>query len=77
VTPAQLIEFGSDMAALAPEADSMLVSCGGLPTLEILATLEANTGIPAVSSTPHALWAGAKLLGMDSRIPGYGRLLSI
>jgi arylmalonate decarboxylase len=77
VTPAQLIEFGGEVAALAPEADSMLVSCGGLPTLEILATLEANTGIPAVSSTPHALWAGARLLGMDSRIPGYGRLLSL
>ena len=77
VTPEQLITFCGDVAATAPGADAMLVSCGGLPTLEILAPVEARTGIPAVSSTPHALWAGAQLLGMDSRIPGSGRLLSL
>jgi arylmalonate decarboxylase len=76
VTPQQLIEFGSSVAAAAPGADTLLVSCGGLPTLEILAPLEAGTGMPAVSSTPHALQAGAKLLGLDGRMPGYGQLLS-
>ncbi len=77
VTPVQLITFCSDVAGMATDADAMLVSCGGLPTLEILAPVEARTGIPAVSSTPHALWAGARLLGVDSRIPGHGQLLSI
>jgi len=77
VTPQQLITFCSDVASMAPEADAMLVSCGGLPTLEILDPVESWTGIPAVSSTPHALWAGARLLGLDSRIPGHGKLLSI
>lgn len=76
VTPAQLIDFCSEVATFAPDADSMLISCGGLPTLEILTSVESRTGIPAVSSTPHALWAGARLLGMDSRIPGFGQLLS-
>lgn len=77
VTSQQLISFCSDVATMAPDADAMLVSCGGLPTLEILDPVESRTGIPAVSSTPHALWAGARLLGLDSRIPGHGRLLSI
>lgn len=77
VTPGQLIAFCSEVAGLAPDADALLISCGGLPTLEILAPVEARTGIPAVTSTPHALWAGARLLGVDSRMPGYGRLLSL
>jgi len=76
VTPQQLIGFCSDVAAMGPNADAMLISCGGLPTLEILEPVESRTGIPAVTSTPHALWAGARLLGIDSRIPGHGQLLS-
>jgi arylmalonate decarboxylase len=53
----------------------MLVSCGGLRTLEILAPLEKETNVPAVSSTPHALWAGVKMVGLSGKAPGFGRLL--
>jgi arylmalonate decarboxylase len=77
VTQPQLIEFGASVVAAAPGADSILVSCGGLITLDILEPLESRTGVPAVSSTPHALYAGAKLLGIDARVPGHGRLLSL
>ncbi len=76
VTQSQLIDFGADLVARAPGADSIVVSCGGLITLEILQPLEDRTGVPSVSSTPHALYAGAKLLGMDASVPGHGRLLS-
>ena len=76
VTRPQLIEFGAGVVADTPGADSLLVSCGGLRTLEILAPLEARTGVPAVSSTPHALYAGARLLSMDAHVDGYGTLLS-
>jgi arylmalonate decarboxylase len=76
VTQPQLVEFGADVYASAPAADSILVSCGGLRTLEILDPLERRCDVPAVSSTPHALFTGAKLLGMSGRVDGYGRLLS-
>lgn len=76
VTQAELLEFGSTVAAEAPEADTLFVSCGGLRTLEILDPLEAHTGLPVVSSMPHTLLAGARLLGMDTRISGVGRLLA-
>jgi arylmalonate decarboxylase len=76
VTQPQLIEFGASVASSAPQADGLVVSCGGLRTLEILAPLERRTGIPAVSSTPHALFAGARLLGLDGKVAGYGALLS-
>ena len=76
VTQPQLIDFGVEVVASAPGADSILVSCGGLRTLEILEPLESRAKVPAVSSTPHALYAGAKLLGLSGQVEGYGKLLS-
>ena len=75
VTQPQLIDFGARVFKAADRADSILVSCGGLRTLEILAPLEQKCHVPAVSSTPHALWAGVRLLGLSGRAPGYGSLL--
>jgi maleate cis-trans isomerase len=52
------------------------VSCGGFRTLELIAPLEKRTGVPVISSMPHGLWAGARLVGLSGAAPGYGRLLS-
>jgi arylmalonate decarboxylase len=71
-----LLKFCVSVFKMAPSADGMLVSCGGLRTLEILAPLEAQTKVPAISSTPHALRAGVRLLKLSGRAPGYGRLLA-
>ncbi len=71
-----LLDFSTRVFASAPQADSLLVSCGGFRTLEIIAPLEARTGVPVISSMPHGLWAGARLVGLSGAAPGYGRLLS-
>ena len=76
VTQNDLIEFGARVGASAREADSLLLSCGGFRTLEIIAPLEARTSVPVISSMPHGLWAGARLVGMSGAAPGYGTLLS-
>jgi arylmalonate decarboxylase len=76
VTQNDLIEFGVRVRAMTPDADSLFVSCGGFRTLEIIAPLEAKTGVPVISSMPHGLWAGARLVGMSGAAPGYGKLLS-
>ena len=76
VTQPELQKFSADVFKQAPKADALLVSCGGLRTLEILAPLEKDTGVPVVSSLPHALWAGMRLLGLSVKAPGYGRLLA-
>ena len=76
VTDPQLIEFCEKVTNDATAADAILISCGGLITLDILAPIEKRVSIPAVSSTPHALYEGAKLLGMDAHVAGYGQLIS-
>jgi arylmalonate decarboxylase len=77
VTQPDLLEFCVKVTQSAPEADAVLVSCGGLRTLEILAPLESRTARPAVTSMPHGLYYGAKLLGMDASVEGYGRLIAL
>jgi arylmalonate decarboxylase len=76
VTQNDLLEFGARVHASAPTADSLLISCGGFRTLELIAPLEARIGVPVISSMPHGLWAGARLVGLHGAAPGYGRLLS-
>jgi arylmalonate decarboxylase len=76
VTQPELEQFCAGVAEKAPKADAMVVSCGGLRTLELIAPLEKRCGIPVISSTPHALWAGVRLLGLKGNAPGHGTLLS-
>jgi len=76
VTQNELIEFSAGVWQSAPAADALLISCGALKTLEILAPLEQRCKVPVVSSLPHALWAGVRLLGLSGKAPGYGTLLS-
>jgi arylmalonate decarboxylase len=76
VTQDGLLKFCVGVRETQPQANAILVSCGGLRTLEILAPLEQQGHIPAVSSTPHALRAGVRLLGLSGRAPGFGTLLS-
>jgi arylmalonate decarboxylase len=76
VTQETLQQFSADVFKQASKADALLVSCGGLRTLEIVAPLEKETRVPVVSSLPHALWAGMRLLGLRVKAPGYGRLLA-
>ncbi len=76
VTQADLIEFAAKVHKASEGADAMLVSCGGFRTLEIIAPVEERTGLPVVSSTPAAIWAGARLVGLSGKTEGFGRLFS-
>jgi arylmalonate decarboxylase len=77
VTQDGLLKFSAGVAISAPGADALLVSCGGLRTLDLIEPLEKQCGVPVVSSLPHALRAGVRLLGLNGRVPGHGKLLSL
>jgi maleate cis-trans isomerase len=59
-----------------PEADAVLVSGTGLPTVGIIETLEADLGKPVITSNQALLWRALRLTGVRQRIPGFGRLLA-
>jgi arylmalonate decarboxylase len=75
VTQEGLLKFSGEVWDSVPKADSLLISCGALKTLDLLVPLEKRCKVPVVSSTPHALRAGVRLLGLSGRAPGYGSLL--
>lgn len=45
-------------------------------TVEALAPLEGDLGLPVVSTNQAVLWGGLRLSGVTASIPGYGRLLA-
>jgi arylmalonate decarboxylase len=77
VTQEGLLRFSVEVFESAHRPDALLVSCGGLRTLDLLEPLEQRCRVPVVSSLPHALWAGVRLLGQSGQSPGHGRLLSL
>jgi maleate isomerase len=63
-------------AADTPAADTLLISGTGLPTAGIVERLEKDLGKPVVTSQTATLWHALRLLHLDVRVSGHGRLLS-
>lgn len=59
-----------------PGADSILISCGGLRTLDAVATLESELGIPVVSSSLAGPWDVLGLAGYAPKAPCTSQLLA-
>src|SRR4029077_11195120 len=71
-----LHELGVGAYKLAGKADALVLSCGGLPTLDVIVPLEKAIGVPVVSSTPHGLWHCARMLGVKTKIAGFGMVMA-
>lgn len=57
-------------------ADSLLISCGGLDTTDLLDRLEQRLGVPVVASSPAGFWDVVQLVGVDPRVEGHGLLFT-
>ena len=75
VTDDKVMALCSDVCRSAPNADSLLISCGGLVTLHRHVALEKQYKLPVVSSTPAGLWVAMRMMGHSGRAPGLGKLL--
>ena len=71
-----LHELGVAAYSASGKADALVMSCGGLRTLDVIVPLEADIGIPVVSSTPHGLWHCARMAGVDARVEGFGMVMA-
>jgi maleate cis-trans isomerase len=68
----------ADLARLAdvPEAEAVLLSGTGLPTVGVLDELERELGKPVLSSNQAMLWRALEAVGLADPVPGFGRLLA-
>ncbi len=54
--------------------DALLISCTDFPTLPLIVALEAEFGIPVISSNTATLWHALRLAGIRDDLAGAGRL---
>lgn len=73
VDPDDLITYALEIDR--PEADGIFLSCTGLRTLEVIDEIERRTGKPVVGSNQALAWRMLRMIGVDDRIEGYGRLM--
>lgn len=67
-----LSKLGLDVYANSQKADALIISCGALKTLDLITPLEGKIKVPVVSSTPHGLMNGVRMLGVSPRVKGFG-----
>ena len=71
-----LYKLGSDAYANSKKADALVISCGALKTLDLIVPLEDEIKVPVISSTPHGLMNGVRLMGISPRAKGFGMVLA-
>jgi len=59
----------------AREAEAVLISGTGLPTVSVLERLERELGKPVISSNQACCWRALRLAGVREPVGGFGRLL--
>lgn len=71
-----LHDLGVAAFSAANKPDALVMSCGGLRTLDVIVPLEDVIGVPVVSSTPHGLWHCARKVGLEARVSGFGKVMA-
>jgi arylmalonate decarboxylase len=71
-----LTQLGQQAYAESGRADALVMSCGALRTLDVIVPLEGHIKVPVVSSTPHGLMNGVRLLGVAPRVQGFGMVFA-
>ena len=71
-----LVDLSRKVFEAQPGADGILISCGGLVTLDAVREAEALLKVPVVSSSPAGFWDLVRKAGLDARSPGHGRLFA-
>jgi arylmalonate decarboxylase len=74
VSTAELIELARTVYLRCADADGILISCGGLLTLDAIRFLEKEFGVPVVASSPCGFWDVVRISSLSPASPGYGRL---
>lgn len=57
------------------DADAIFLPCAAWRVMEIAADLEAETGLPVVTTNQATTWRVLRKLGVEEAKPGFGRLL--
>jgi maleate cis-trans isomerase len=76
VAPAEIMQFASAVLARAGSCDALYLPCPQWQASQIVAALEAETGITAIAYTHASFFVAFKALSIRDTIQGHGRLLA-
>ncbi|MDA1035998.1 MAG: hypothetical protein O3B65_03845 [Chloroflexi bacterium] len=65
------------VAKSAPDADAMYIPCARFPVVSSIEQIEADIGIPIVTSTQAMVWWGMRTIGITDDVPGFGKLYDV
>lgn len=57
-----------------PAADALVLGCANFRSHEVIEDLEAELGVPVLTSTQAPLWQSLRLAGIEDRVEGLGML---
>lgn len=77
VTPDRIIESVLARRAIIEKCDALLISCTGLRAIDTVEDLEAELGVPVVTSNSASLWAALRNLKVDAKGVRAGRLFGL
>ncbi len=77
VGPQTLVDLCREVYAAAPDSDAILLSCGGLVTMNVVPQVEAKLGVPVVASSPAGFWDVVGVAGYGREVEGWGRLQTV
>ena len=63
--------------ARSEHVDGIFVSCTSMRTIDIIAEVEAETGVPMLGSNPAQAWHMLRLGGVKDKLPQWGRLFTV
>ncbi len=76
IAPANIAGQARVAVASASAADVCLISCTAIRSGVLVAALEAETGMPVVTSNTAMAWQAARALGLRDGVQGFGKVLA-
>ncbi len=75
--PEVAYRLGRRVLRQAPDAEALVISCGGLRTFEVIEPLEEDLGVPVTTSSQATFWNALRMSGVRTPVRGFGRLLTL
>jgi len=70
-------EHAVRVAKESPEAEAIYIPCARFPVVSSIERIEADAGIPVVTSTQAMVWWGMRTIGVTDDVPGFGSLYGV
>jgi maleate isomerase len=77
IPPAEIAAQARRAARAHPGADALFISCTAIRSAVLIAPLEADLGMPVMTSNQVMAWHALRRLGIKDARPGFGRLMAL